>query len=121
MYFDDKNGIWVFTSDSTLDDIIRWYDMGKPECDIDETYYWNNIYMQVLEEGKRVDIVYDEPRRWTRWCEVIIEYNGRYFSVGYDEGLTECQENEYNYSDIIEVIPKEEVITVRKWVNKGEV
>lgn len=55
-----------------------------------------------------------ENRRWSRWVDVIVKLKDRYFMVGYDEGLTEMQENEY-YTDIKEVKPVEKVITITEW------
>lgn len=58
-----------------------------------------------------------ENRRWTRSNTTIVELMGRYFSIDWEEGLTEFQENEF-YSQPIEVTKKtyEKTITVTKWV-----
>ena len=55
-----------------------------------------------------------ESRRWNRWINVIIKLKDRYFRVGFDEGLTEMQPNEY-YTDIVEVNPVATVKTVINW------
>lgn len=55
-----------------------------------------------------------ENRRWNRWVDVIIKLKDRYFKVGFDEGLTEMQPNEY-YTDIVEVKPVATVKTVINW------
>lgn len=55
-----------------------------------------------------------ESRRWNRWINVIIKLKDRYFRVGFDEGLTEMQPNEY-YTDIVEVKPVATVKTVINW------
>ena len=55
-----------------------------------------------------------ESRRWNRWVDVIIKLKDRYFRVGFDEGLTEMQPNEY-YTDIVEVKPVATVKTVINW------
>ena len=46
----------------------------------------------------------------------ILEFKlkDRYFRVGFDEGLTEMQPNEY-YTDIVEVKPVATVKTVINW------
>lgn len=59
-----------------------------------------------------------ENRRWSRWVEVIVKLKDRYFRVGYDEGLTEMQPNEYYDTSIEEVIPIEKTIVVIDWVKK---
>lgn len=33
--------------------------------------------------------------RWVEHVTVIFEYKGKYYGLDFDEGLTECQENEY--------------------------
>ena len=59
-----------------------------------------------------------ENRRWSRWVDVIVKLKDRYFRVGYDEGLTEMQSNEYYDTSIEEVIPIEKTIVVIDWVKK---
>lgn len=58
-----------------------------------------------------------ENRRWTRSNTTIVKLRGRYFSIDWEEGLTEFQKNEF-YSQPIEVTKKtyEKTITVTKWV-----
>jgi hypothetical protein len=55
--------------------------------------------------------------RWEQYIESIVEYNGRYFSICWERGLTEYQENYYN-SQPIEVTKFEttETITVTKYI-----
>ena len=55
-----------------------------------------------------------ESRRWNRWINVIIKLKDRYFRVGFDEGLTEMQPNEY-YTDIVEVKPVATIKTIVNW------
>ena len=55
-----------------------------------------------------------ESRRWNRWVDVIVKLKDRYFRVGFDEGLTEMQPNEY-YTDIVEVKPVATVKTIINW------
>lgn len=61
-----------------------------------------------------------ENRRWSRWVDVVVKLEDRYFMVGYDEGLTEMQENEYDDTSIVEVMPVEKTIVVIDWVKKEE-
>lgn len=85
--------------------IIDKYDNKEPltEKEIRELI-WNYDYERI--EG--------ENRRWNRWVDVIIKLKDRYFTVGFDEGLTEMQPNEY-YTDIVEVKPVATVKTVINW------
>lgn len=59
-----------------------------------------------------------EKRRWSRWVDVVVKLENRFFRVGYDEGLTEMQDNEYDDTSIEEVVPVETTIVVTDWVVK---
>lgn len=65
--------------------------------------------------GEEVDRVGDEPRRWCKWIEVIVKWKDKYYSIGYDEGLTECQEDDYSDSGIIEVKTVKKMVEVIEW------
>src|SRR4030043_106886 len=43
----------------------------------------------------QVKTIVGESRRWSQSCEVILKIDGKLYSVEYDKGLTENQENEY--------------------------
>lgn len=85
--------------------IIDKYDNKEPltKTEVRELI-WNYDYKRL--EG--------ENRRWSRWVDVIIKLKDRYFKVGYDEGLTEYQDNEY-YTDIVEVKPVEKMVMITEW------
>lgn len=67
--------------------------------------------------GYEVESEYGENRRWTRTVETIVKLCGRFFCVCWEEGLTECQENEF-WEQPVEVKKHtyEKVITVTEWV-----
>jgi hypothetical protein len=58
-----------------------------------------------------------DNRRWTRSVTSIVELCDKYFAIDWEEGLTECQENEY-YNQPYEVVKHtyEKTITVTEWV-----
>lgn len=58
-----------------------------------------------------------ENRRWSRTVTSILEMCGRYFSLEWEEGLTEYQDNEF-YNQPYEVVKKtyQKTITVTEWV-----
>ena len=60
-----------------------------------------------------------DNRRWTRTVESILEMCNRNFCLIWEEGLTECQENEF-YEQPFEVVKKEyeKTITVTEWIQK---
>lgn len=63
---------------------------------------------------------YGENRRWTRGVESIICLCGRYFSIYWEEGLTEYQENEYFYQpEEVEKHEYDKTIHVVEWVPKN--
>lgn len=59
---------------------------------------------------------YGDNRRWSRSVESICKIGDRYFSITWEQGLTECQEDEY-YSQPVEVkkVTYEKTITVTEW------
>lgn len=67
--------------------------------------------------GYDVNTEYGDNRRWSRSVTTIVELEGRFFSIDWEEGLTECQENEY-YNQPVEVKKNiyEKTITVTEWV-----
>lgn len=70
-----------------------------------------------------VDSEYGDNRRWSRAVTTIVELCGRFFSIDWEEGLTEYQENEF-YNQPVEVIKNtyEKTITVTEWtpIEKGD-
>lgn len=77
---------------------------------------------KMLWSFKEIDTLYGENRRWNRSVRTILEIGGRYFALDWDEGLTECQENEF-YSQPVEVKKREytKTIVVTEWdeIKKG--
>lgn len=78
-----------------------------------------------LSEDELKRVVYDyeiesdygENERWTRNVISICKLNGKYFSVNWNEGLTEMQPNDfYNQPDEVELKEYEKTITVREWI-----
>ena len=63
-----------------------------------------------------------DSRRWTKTIETIIEFEGKNYSILWEQGLTEMQENEY-YNQPVEVEKKEydKIIHIVEWVTKEEV
>ena len=72
-----------------------------------------------IHDNYEVDEIEGEEHRWYRIITTIIEINNRYCAINWNRGLTECQENEYP-NQPYEVEPKDEVITIKKWIKKEE-
>ena len=68
-----------------------------------------------------VETEYGDNRRWTRSVNTIVKLCDRYFSIEWEEGLTEYQESEF-YNQPYEVRKEEEVktIVVVNWVKVNE-
>ena len=75
---------------------------------------------RLVWDCEEVDRDEGENRRWSRTVSSILLISGRYFCLDWEEGLTECQENEY-YNQPYEVEKKtyEKTITVTEWVSKN--
>lgn len=80
-----------------------------------------NEIRDLVCEGNIIEEIPGENRRWTRTVKSIIELEGRYFLIAWEQGLTENQPNEY-YNQPYEVVCGEykKVVDVKKWIPKGE-
>ena len=123
----------VFTRDS----IIKWdyidpCSIWKDYLDIKDKYLKDKILnKKELTEIEVKEIIYNDcgieqiesyPCDESRWGiieKVIIKVNDRYFSLSYERGKTEVQDDYFWGQIAEEVVSKEVVIT--KWVKKEEV
>lgn len=66
-----------------------------------------------------IDSEYGENRRWTRSVSSVVKLCDRFFMIDWEQGLTECQENEY-YCQPYEVEKREyeKTIKVIEWIEK---
>ena len=123
----------VFTRDS----IIKWdyidpCSIWKDYLDIKDKYLKDKILnKKELTETEVKEIIYNDcgieqiesyPCDESRWGiieKVIIKVNDRYFSLSYERGKTEMQDDYFWGQIAEEVVSKEVVIT--KWVKKEEI
>lgn len=83
-----------------------------------------------LDENELAELCYrhsicdeeGDDRRWVREMESIIELDGRYFSIFWLRGLTECQEDEFEDQPVeVRKHTYEKIIEVTEWIPiKGE-
>lgn len=67
-------------------------------------------------ESNVIEETNGENRRWTRSVDTIIEVDGRYFCIMWEQGLTECQPDEYWEQPYeVERITTTKTITVDEW------
>ena len=106
----------------------------KAKEEAERKYYWDHfdeIMLKKIDTGEKLTtrelqtLVFDferdrmdgHNRRWTRSVTTIVELKGRFFSIDWEEGLTECQENEfYNQPKEVKKHTYEKTITVTEWV-----
>lgn len=72
---------------------------------INEENLTEKQWQQVIEYAKDNEIaeVEGDIGRWTRLCIIVFPYKNKIYGVSYDEGLTECQDNDYAGCSIGEV------------------
>ena len=71
-------------------------------------------------EYEIIDTIYDnELNRWSRNVQTIIKYKNKYYSILWEEGLTEYQDNGF-YRQPYEVIKKTKVIEQDYWISPGK-
>lgn len=97
--------------------------------------HFDEIILKQIDDGEEVDSrhirelvfnnsvenIYGENRRWSRSVTTIFELCGRYFSIDWEEGLTECQDNEF-YNQPVEVFRNTKVVVTlsNSWDSKTE-
>ena len=69
----------------------------------------------LIWEYPEVDVEYGENRRWSRSVNTIVQIGDRFFSIDWEEGLTEMQPNEYLGDNIVEVRKVKKLIEVEQW------
>ena len=62
-----------------------------------------------------IDTQEGDDGRWVRGMYTVVELGERYFGIDWFKGLTECQENEFDFQPE-EVERHEKVITVIEWL-----
>lgn len=92
----------------------------KFKCDLEKRCYegaqdFTERELSELTE-REVDREEGENRRWSRSVGVIIKIHDKYFSIDYEEGLTEYQENIYDNQPVeVERVEETKTITVVNW------
>jgi len=74
----------------------------------------------LVSEFNVIKNTYGDNRRWSRSVTSIIEIGERFFKVDWEEGLTECQENEFYYQPKeVEKKTYKKTIIVTEWIEKA--
>ena len=69
---------------------------------------WLKDEAVAVEEG--------ESRRWLKTIGLIVKRDNKYYSLYFNQGLTECQKDEFEDQDAPEVKLIEETVVIKKWV-----
>ena len=98
--------------DWTADDFLKVYDNG---------YEFNKYEIKQLARGdigfgKMITQEAGDIGRWNQHMTTILKVKDRYFAVGWDSGLTECQENYYD-GPVYEVKQVKKMIEVTEWIS----
>jgi hypothetical protein len=80
------------------------------------TRFFTKEEVKKLVQGS-IETMYGENRRWLRSNESIVKTDNKYYLLTWEEGLTECQENEFYDQDAPEVKQVEETVIIKKWVS----
>ena len=112
--------------------------IAKEKAEEEKRKYYNEHFLEIMvskiDAGENLtereldefhlcgnDIEYGENRRWTRTVTTEVEYQGRFFIIIWEEGLTENQENEfYNQPYEVEKVTEVQTISVVKYINKKQ-
>lgn len=97
-------------TDWTADDFLAAYDDGY-EFNEDKIrkLAWGDIGF-----GKMITQEEGDIGRWNQYMTTILKVKDRYFAVGWESGLTECQENYYD-GPIYEVRPVKKMVEITEW------
>jgi len=112
--------------------------IAKEKAEEEKRKYYNEHFLEIMvskiDTGENLterelsefrsygnDIEYGDNRRWTRSVTTEVEYQGRFFIIIWEEGLTESQENEfYNQPYEVEKVTETQTISVVKYINKKQ-
>lgn len=88
--FDDEDKAYI-------DNFLKKYDAGEEFSEEELQKLVSFSYYASKRGCFYKELPSDEDGRWTRSIITLFEFNGRYFAVSWDKGLTECQEHEYRW------------------------
>ena len=74
---------------------------------------------EAILECEEVTTEYGRNMRWSRPVSTIIRIKDKLFCIEWEEGLTECQDNYFEYQPY-EVEEKERVIIIKNYIKKNK-
>ena len=99
----------------TVKEFLKRYDNGEhfDENELKDLY-WGEIDAEYGDEIQECDEEADEKRRWSQFISKYYKINDRYFCFLADIGLTEYQDNDYEFQPV-EVKPVEKIVVITEW------
>jgi len=85
----------------------------------DRPSYGCKLEKDFMDGVEWVEEIEGENRRWTRTNEIILKADGRFFSITFEDGLTEGQEDEFYEQVADEVERKEKITYYYKTIKRG--
>lgn len=64
-----------------------------------------------------IETIDGEDRRWSRTNTTIVKHGNKFYSLYWEQGLTENQENDFFAQDAPEVRQVEKTVIEKSWVN----
>lgn len=81
----------------------------------------HEVYSIIIEEfSPDIKVVEENSygnRRWTETRGIVIQIENRYFTLWWESGLTEYQENYYPVQIAEEVRPQKKMIEITEWIS----
>lgn len=80
----------------------------KKEFPFDEMIYNDNV----------IDEESSDSNRWHDFVTTVFKMENRYFAFDWLRGKTEIQDDDFDYTEYYEVVPKTKTITITEYVPK---
>lgn len=112
--------------------------IAKEKAEEEKRKYYNEHFLEIMvskiDAGENLterelekfrwygnDVEYGENRRWSRTVTTEVEYDGRFFIINWEEGLTEFQENWfYDQPYEVEKITETQTVVATKYIKKEQ-
>lgn len=99
----------------TEQDFLERFDKGKT--------FSEHELKDICFEFEQADEIEGGSGRWNAHMETVVKAGARFFSINWERGLTECQENYWQYQPVeVDKHVYQKTITVTEWipVKKGK-
>lgn len=99
------------------------FDKSDPNFEFSDNYFQYKLDTQTFDtedfwefiDAFKYETEYGEKRRWSRWVITYCKFRDKFYACEWDQGLTECQEDNWYGDQPYEVVPKEKTVIIRTW------